>query len=846
MMSSSAPVNRRLFLLVAAIIIPLAAMAGGGLLFLWNQQRTQVERAGIEITRALSTAVDAELNRALAGLQGIAVGPALDIGDLQRYHRVMQRLLEQRPDWITITLADPHGSQLLNARRAYNQKLPGVLDPATLQLVVKSRQPVIGALTKGGGGEIAVPVRIPVMRDGAVRFVLTAAVKPAAFTDVLERQRVPTDWVVSVFDSHNQRVARSRQHAQFLGQPPAPSLAELMARSGDEGSGVTRALEGDHVYAAYSRSRTTGWTVAIGIPAATVEAGAWRSLAAYGGGLVLSTALAIAAALGMGRMLLGHARKARAEADALAAVATAVNAALDVPRVLQTVADAVRRVTASDLVRIALPDGDDGALVYRYLSGTRVQGYDKHRILPGSGFVGRVARTRRPYRTDDAPNDPHVEPTFGIDFIRAEGVRTVLAVPILDGGGVQGAIYTARRDPIPFSDEDELACTHLAAHAAIALRNAALFRREQAAREQAEEASRAKDVFLAMLGHELRNPLGAIGNATQLLEHADNAGYAKGVIRRQVAHLSRMTDDLLDAARAMTGKIVLQRSPMDLAHAAREAIEVLNKSARTAGQRLVQSLQPAWVLADPVRIEQIVTNLVLNAVKYSAAEGTIRIIVRREESEAVLRVADDGIGMPAELLPRVFDAFVQGEHDLARARGGLGLGLTLVRRLAELHGGSASAASAGRGRGSEFTVRLPAIEAVSAVGAGTAAPPSLAPRDILIVEDNADAGDSLRRLLELAGHRVRLAADGVAGLQALRERMPDVALIDVGLPLMDGYEVARQARASLDGKPAPLLVAVTGYGLPEDRERALAAGFDAHLVKPVDPGALEALLARKV
>jgi CheY-like chemotaxis protein len=206
-------------------------------------------------------------------------------------------------------------------------------------------------------------------------------------------------------------------------------------------------------------------------------------------------------------------------------------------------------------------------------------------------------------------------------------------------------------------------------------------------------------------------------------------------------------------------------------------------------------------------------------------------------------VTDSGAGMPAALVPRVFEPFVQGERELDRSHGGLGIGLTLVRRLAQLHGGSASAESAGPGLGSRFTVALPAIEAPQAASPAEPRAPGAAPRDILLIEDNADAADMLRRLLEVAGHRVRVAPDGIQGLAALREAPPDVALIDIGLPRMDGYEVVRQARASLDGRRRPLLVALTGYGLAEDRRRAIESGFDAHLVKPVEPAALEKLLS---
>jgi CheY-like chemotaxis protein/anti-sigma regulatory factor (Ser/Thr protein kinase) len=258
--------------------------------------------------------------------------------------------------------------------------------------------------------------------------------------------------------------------------------------------------------------------------------------------------------------------------------------------------------------------------------------------------------------------------------------------------------------------------------------------------------------------------------------------------------------------------------------------------------RLVEEYQPAWIDCDPIRMDQVVANLVVNAVKYTPAGGTIRVSVRREGHEAVLRVADDGIGLSPELASSVFELFVQGERDLDRSQGGLGIGLTLVRRLAEMHGGAVSVASDGRGKGSEFTVRLPAIEAVAGTEAVITRAVAGPARHILVVEDNRDACESLRGLLQAHGHRVDTANDGPSGLERALALQPEVVLLDVGLPRMDGYEVARKIRAS-HGIRRPLLIAITGYGAPEDRERAHEAGFDAHVTKPVDYGTLAALLS---
>jgi signal transduction histidine kinase/CheY-like chemotaxis protein len=374
-----------------------------------------------------------------------------------------------------------------------------------------------------------------------------------------------------------------------------------------------------------------------------------------------------------------------------------------------------------------------------------------------------------------------------------------------------------------------------------------LLKREQAARAAAEAANRAKDEFLAMLGHELRNPLGAISNAAYLLENekldAEAARRTRAIIMRQVAHLTRLTDDLLDAARALMGKIVLRKRPVDLSAVAMQSIATLKGAQRLQNHRVIEDFQPAWVEADAVRLDQVICNRVVNAVKYTPHGGTIRVSVRRDGNDAVLVVADDGIGIAPELAPQVFELFVQGERALDRNEGGLGIGLTLVRRLAELHGGRAAVHSDGPGLGSEFTVRLPAIEPATTALAPVPQESHNEARHILIVEDNADARDTLQMLLELSGHRIDTAPDGPTGLEKALALQPEIALIDVGLPGMDGYEVARRIRAS-HGMRRPFLVALTGYGAPEDRERALEAGFDTHVVKPVDDHILTEILTR--
>jgi signal transduction histidine kinase len=648
---------------------------------------------------------------------------------MKDYYALAQRVVETRPFWMAVNVADPSGKVLLNTQYPLGAALPPLVEPESFDRTVQGRKATVGNLAKGPGGNVGFTVRSPVMRGGELRYVLTAVVKPEAIVEIITRQRVPGDWVISVFDAKGMRVARSRAHRESVGTPASPSLQKLMSGGASEGGGLTFALEGDPIYTAFARLDQIGWSVAPGIPASLVNEGVLRSVITYGGGIALSILLGGLAALFIAR-------------------------------------------------GISRPIAD---------------------LRDAAQALGRGAR----------PSPPETE--------------------ILDIREAANALAAAHAERAHGEAEREQ-----------------LLVREQAARAAAERANRSKDEFLAMLGHELRNPLGAISNAARLLEHpradTDAAQHARQIIRRQVDHLARMTDDLLDAGRAITGKIALQRRPIDLAAAAAATLATVKP--RMERHRVVQELQPAWVDADPTRLEQIITNLLVNAVKYTPAQGTIRIAVGKEGGQAVLRVADDGIGMSAELAARAFDLFVQGDPGVDRSRGGLGIGLTLVRRLAELHGGSAEAASAGMDRGSEFIVRLPAIAHAQAAEQASYSAPAARPRDILIVEDNDDARETLRKLLEFGGHRVRVAPDGEAGLHTALSEELDVVLLDIGLPKMDGYEVARRITQARSGGRRPLLVALTGYGLAEDRQRAFEAGFDAHLVKPMDEAEFDKLLAR--
>lgn len=377
-----------------------------------------------------------------------------------------------------------------------------------------------------------------------------------------------------------------------------------------------------------------------------------------------------------------------------------------------------------------------------------------------------------------------------------------------------------------------------------------LAEREKAALEREQQALRAsdtaKDEFIAMLSHELRNPLGALAGAVHVLKSAKladpHAVRAREVAERQTSHMTRLVEDLLDVSRIVSGKANLQPERFDLGEASRQLVDTWRASGRFSGRAVLLHARPVRVYADRARMEQILINLLDNAIKFTPAGTTIRVDVGQQDAQAILRVDDEGDGIDADALPHVFDLFSQGRQDLARRKGGLGIGLAIVKRLAEMQGASVEARSAGNGRGSSFIVRMPVCDellaGVDEAPASAASPSVPSPRRILLIDDNDDMRAMLRLTLAGAGRDVQEARDGASGLIRAAEAKPDVVLVDLGLPDIDGYEVARRLRARPDGAGLRL-IALTGYGQDEDRRRAAEAGFDAHLTKPVTPELLE-------
>jgi PAS domain S-box-containing protein len=549
----------------------------------------------------------------------------------------------------------------------------------------------------------------------------------------------------------------------------------------------------------------------------------------------------------IGRLLAGERRLAE-RLRQVAAVSLTINAALSLESVLHVITEEARTIIGAHQALTTLLVDDSWARARHTFSlSDKYAGYRTNPTWPdGRGLEGIVGRANRPLRLTQAELEAH--PAWrgaGPEAGRRPPLRGWLAAPLVGRSGRHlGLIQLSDRYEGDFTAESESILVQLAQVASVAIENARLY-------EELREADRRKDEFLAMLAHELRNPMAPILNAVHVLRlrgaDSPETRWATEVANRQVLQLGRLVDDLLDVSRISRGKITLQTELVELRAVAERALETSRPFIDSRRHTLDVALpsDPLLVEADPVRLAQILANLLNNAAKYTPEGGRVRLAVERDRGEAAIRVSDTGMGIAPEMLPRVFDLFSQAERTLDRAQGGLGIGLTLVRRLTELHGGKVAAFSEGPGRGSEFEVRLPLL-----AGKPGSSPSAPAPgqqdaahgRRVLVVDDNKDSAESLTMLLRLGGCEVHMVHDGATALLAAEAYHPDLVLLDIGLPGMNGYEVARaiRARPVLQGA---VLVALTGYGGEDDRRRSREAGFDHHLVKPVGLDALRGLLA---
>ncbi|MBI4205280.1 MAG: response regulator [Betaproteobacteria bacterium] len=713
-----------LVVLTLATLLPVAIFAAVMGVFFVESERETFRRGAEERTRAVLTAIDTELNSSIGAAHALAAAPSLLEPKLHNFRQVAANILGAQPNWINITLARPDGQQIMNMRVPDGEPLPniGAVD-GSFERVLRTGAPVVSDLYVAPVlKQWNFVVRVPTIRDGKIKYVLSAAVNSDAIGRLIRAQHLPPDWVGVVLDRNNRIVARSVNPEESVGQLASQSLRDALARS-PSGWFHGTTIEGTVVYTPYRRSETTGWVFAMGIPASAVEQVATRATWILALGLLAAVGLAVALATIVGR-------------------------------------------------RIAGP-------------------------------IGSLAAATQAMGRGDPVTLPHE--------IRISEVHTLAA-----------ALHEAAQ--------------------AIHERHDLVEREKEALRA----ADRSKDEFLAVLSHELRTPLAALTTAAHILRVADPghdaARQARGIIDRQTKQMSRLVEDLLDISRVTMGKASLQREALDLAGVAVSVIAAWRVAGRFDHHEIAFRDTSVWVDADRARMEQIVSNLLDNALKFTPAGRKIEVGLREENGEAVLQVSDEGEGIAPDAIGRVFDLFAQGEHGPDRSKGGLGIGLALVKRLTEMHGGTVAAVSEGPGKGAVFTVRLPAVARPHQQPAPAATEPHAGPRRVLIIEDNDDARQMLRAALALDGHEVREAPDGATGLAAAAEARPDVVLIDIGLPDIDGYEVARRLRADQpNGHIA--LIALSGYGQPGDRQRALDAGFDVHLTKPVATELLKSTLA---
>ncbi|MGH7278355.1 MAG: hybrid sensor histidine kinase/response regulator [Candidatus Rokuibacteriota bacterium] len=719
-----------LIALVIAAILPISVFAAAAVVFQWHQQRDESTASLGETVDATLLAVEGELESAVTILEAMAASRPLTSGNVREFYAEAGAMLPTHRGWRTIILIAPAGDQIFNLRAPIGTTLPRAdLSRGYLRTAARDRRAGISDLFVGRvSGTPTLHVAVPVERDGALKYVLVAGIAPEVFGRSLQGEHVRD--VAGVFDREYRFIARSREPEKYLGQRPVAALLEAMGQRPEGGVGRFESYDEQAVYTTWRRSGI-GWTVAVAVPAASVEAPLRRSLLLLGGSVVV--------------LLVGGSMVAGLLARRLS-------------RAIDVASAAARRMTKGDAVEAS----PTSVAEIRALIDT---------MRDGSELLRRAERER-----------------------------------------------------------------------------AVLLTQEQEARERAETANRAKDEFLAMFGHELRNPLNVIRTGLEVLERTgardEGAARTRQLMARQLRHLTELVDDLLDVARVTSGKIVLTRRALDLGALVTRAVAALADAGRTSRHAVRQDVETVWVEGDETRLEQIVTNLVGNALKFTPPGGAITVTVRAEDRDAVLRVEDTGLGIAPDVLSRIFGLFVQADRSLERTQGGLGLGLALVRRLTEMHGGTAEATSDGVGRGAVFTVRLPRIDAPVATSGERRKSAGARPRRqrVLIVEDNTDGREMVRTMLELQGHEVYEASDGRAGIERALALDPDIMIVDIGLPGVDGYEVARTIRAKLDGRGIRL-IALTGYGREEDRLRAAAAGFNAHLVKPVDPERLEEVLA---
>jgi len=868
--------------LVLGALTPVLIFSVVMVILFWREERRAIEQGMRETARALVVAIDREVNGSIIAMEALATSRALDGGDLGEFHEQAARVAHSRPAWRAIVLLDPGGRQLINTVVPFGRPLPAADPGEHVRKVAEAGRPAVSDLYESRfSATPVVAVGVPVRREGKLRYVLGAVLDIRAFDGILLKQQIPEGWVVAVLDGKKVIVARTRNADRFVGRRTSERLALQSARD-DEGWFRGETSEGVEVYTAFSRSPLTGWTVALAAPADIIDGSLQRSLAtvAGAGALFLLLGTILAARLG-GRVAgsivaLARAAEALGRGGAPAPVDSPVTEVNDVGRALSDAAALLRQRSlereqalaaaraSEEQLRFALEAARVGAWDWEVARGTVTWSAmletwsamleEIHGVPPG-GFGGTFEEYQKEIHPDDRERVLRALGT-ALDGGQDHDVEYRIVRPDGSVRWVHGrgrVFRDASGRPVRMSG----VCFDVTARKRADEERARLLELEQAAREEAERVNRAKDEFLATLSHELRTPLNALMGWARLLRspNVDEATAARAieVIERNTRVQAQLVGDLLDVSRIITGKLRLDIGPVSLPAVIDAAIDAVRAAADARQITITTSLDPALgtLHGDADRLQQIVWNLLSNAVKFTPPGGRARVEVTRNGEHVEIAVSDSGKGIEPGFLPYVFDRFRQADSTTTRSHGGLGLGLAIVRHLAELHGGTVSASSPGPGLGSTFVVRLPmtpalAGDAPAAAGEprnGEAAEldplPALDGTRILLVEDEDDTREVLANVLERCGAHVTAVASAAEALMTFDLAQPDVLVSDIGMPGEDGYALIRKIRARHgDSRAWVPAVALTAYARREDRDDALAAGFQLHVPKPVEPAEL--------
>lgn len=841
-----AAVRRVLFWLATACLVPGLLGTAALLWYHHKESRDQLNRQTAVTTRTLLQLVEQQLSAVQSGAAILANSQALTNADLAGFHLMAREALKQAKLGANLVLLDRAGRQVLNTAVDWGEPLNVPPDPASYEAIFEAGAPsLISDLFIGPiAQQPRISVAVPVQREGEVLYALSIFIAPEQFISLLQTQGLPSDWIAGIFDRKGVSVARSQQPELHIGRLASSSfLLQLDSQMEGVGSAISR--EGYEVVAFHSRSPTTGWAVGIGIPHTVLnqpvlEKSVILALVMallFAAGIALAALLSerisknfralaqLAVDLGAGRSLKRPPLSIREASEAADMMARAAALLAERDATLQE-NEARFKAMADHMVQLAWMTDAQGQILW-----FNRRWFDYTGAEPGDFADTQWLRHLHPEQAEASKSE------FLLHVQAGKPWETTLA--IRSRGGAYRWFLTSA---LPLLDRQGCIKHWFGTQTDVTA--------QREMQETLEEAHLRKDEFIAILAHELRNPLAPVRTAVEILKRASPAepalARAHAVIERQVVHMARLIDDLLDIARIGTGKLVLVKAPCDLAAIARHTAEDYQLSMESAGLTFALQVhaRPVMVCGDAVRLAQILGNLLNNSVRFTERGGHIEVHVQEDSAQdrAIVKVIDTGQGISADLMLRLFDPFSQAAQDLARSKGGLGLGLALSKSLAELHGGRLSVESPGVGLGATFTLHLPLDTTIPEAASTPVKSRGHRSRRVLVIEDNEDAARTLGEFLELSDFEVEIALDGQSGVAAAQRFRPEVVISDIGLPgKVDGFEVARLLR-SAQHLPPMVLIALSGYTDEPSRQRALSSGFDAYVFKPVDVNDLVALV----